>query len=138
METWSTVTVIMQHKSVWKFFSDPDVQRHRFEDIFNVQKEWRIGTPNDNYGTSVVSVIDPIGNTIKDAVIGKWAEKNNLPVYFHTPALAEHIGYFSTLTDDVSNSDNNRMTEDFIGEEADLKSFIVDPIIYKINSVPLS
>lgn len=138
METWSTVTVIMQHKSVWKFFSDPDVQRHRFEDIFNVQKEWWIGTPNDNYGTSDVSVIDSIGNTIKDAVIGKWAEKNNLPVYFHTPALAEHIGYFSTLTDDVSNSDNNRMTEDFIGEEADLKSFIVDPIIYKINSVPLS
>lgn len=128
METWSTVTVIMSHKSVWQFFSDPDVQKHRFEDIFKVQKEWWINTPHASYGRGYSSLIDTVGNTVKDAVIGKWAEKTGLPVYYHTPALAEHIGYHSTLTDDLSNPDNGRMTSDFVGEDADLEGWTQEPI----------
>jgi hypothetical protein len=117
METWSTVTVIMSHASVWRFFSDPDVQKHRFEDIFKVKTEWWLKTPLASYGQGYTSVIDTVGNTVKDAVLGKWALKNELPIYYHTPALAEHIGYYSTLTDDVAEVENSRMTADFVGED---------------------
>lgn len=117
MKTWSTVTVIMPHRSVWKFFSDPDVQMHRFEDIFKVNHEWWLNTPCTSYGQGYTSIIDTVGNTVKDAVIGKWAAKNKLPVYYHTPALAEHIGYYSTLTEDIAEVTNSRMTADFVGED---------------------
>jgi hypothetical protein len=129
IETWSTVTVIMPHRSVWQFFSDPDVQKHRFEDIFKVQTDWWLGTPHASYGKGYTSIIDTVGNTVKDAVIGKWGEKNHLPIYYHTPALAEHIGYYSTLTEDFSEAANGRMTSDFVGEEADLKEWANDPAI---------
>lgn len=129
IETWSTVTVIMSHKSVWRFFSDSDVQRHRFEDIFKVQKDWWLGTPHASYGAGYTSVVDTIGNTVKDAVIGKWAEKLSLPIFYHTPALAEHIGYYSTLTEDLSEPSNGRMTSDFVGEEANLADWVNEPVI---------
>ena len=138
IETWSTVTVIMSHKSVWRFFSDSDVQRHRFEDIFNVHKEWWLKTPHASYGAGYTSIIDTIGNTVKDAVIGKWGKKLNLPIYYHTPALAEHIGYYSTLTDDISEPENGRMTEDFVGEDADLKDWTEDPVVCRLTSISLS
>jgi len=128
METWSTVTVIMPHKSVWKFFSDSDVQKHRFEDIFKVQKEWWLGTPHASYGRGYTSLIDTVGNTVKDAVIGQWAKKLDLPVYYHVPALAEHIGYHSTLTDDVARVDNGRMTTSFVGEEFDAACWMDKPL----------
>jgi len=133
IETWSTVTVVMPHASVWRFFSDPDVQRHRFADIFKVQKEWWLGTPHASYGAGYSSIIDTVGNTVKDAVIGNWAERTNLPVYYHTPALAEHIGYYSTLTDDLSEVGNGRMTSDFVGEDNDLRDWMSEPIV-KIGS----
>ncbi len=136
IETWSTVTVIMSHRSVWRFFSDPDVQRHRFEDIFKVETAWWLGTPQASYGRGYTSIVDTVGNTVKDAVIGKWAEKHNLPIYYHTPALAEHIGYYSTLTDDVSEASNGRMTSDFVGEDATLEEWMNDPV-FKIRSLAL-
>jgi len=117
MGTWSTVTVIMPHQSVWKFFSDSDVQKHRFDDIFKVNREWWLNTPCVSYGQGYTSIIDTVGNTVKDAVIGQWAYKNKLPIYYHTPALAEHIGYYSTLTEDVAEVTNSRMTADFVGED---------------------
>ena len=134
IETWSTVTVIMSHKSVWRFFTDEAVQKHRFEDIFKVQTDWWLGTPHASYGKGYTSIIDTVGNTVKDAVIGQWAKKLGLPIYYHTPALAEHIGYHSTLTDDVL--DEKRTTSDFVGEDADITEWLNDPI-FKLSQVPM-
>jgi hypothetical protein len=120
--TWSTVAIVMSHSSVLGLFSDSDVQKHRFFDIFDVQKGyWNVKA---SYGQGRTSVTDCVGNTIKDAVIGRWAEKNNLPVYFHTPSLAEHIGRISTLTDDDSTPENGRMSMDFPGEDFDASIWV--------------
>lgn len=114
--TWSTVTVVMTRQKAIDFFSDPHVQKHRFEDIFGFENGyWQC--PNT----------DP-KNSIKDAVIGQWANKKGLAIYFHTPSLAEHIGDFSTLTDQESTVANGRRSLDFIGIEADLESWTKEPI----------
>jgi hypothetical protein len=124
--TWSTVAVVMSQNSVLNFFADLDVQKHRFFDIFEVQQGF--WNTNSSYGMGRSSVIDCVGNTIKDAVIGQWAEKLSLPIFYHTPCLVEHIGEFSTLTDDVSNPDNGRMSLDFVGENFDARSWIGEPL----------
>jgi hypothetical protein len=121
-DTWSTVTVIMSHHSVLRFFSDPDVQRHRFFDIFEVGKGY--WNNKASYGIGRTSTTDCVGNTIKDAVIGQWADKLKLPVYYHTPALAEHIGNYSTLTEDDATPLNGRMSADFVGENFDASTWI--------------
>lgn len=116
--TWSTVTVIMTHDKVLDFFANQDVQKHRSHDIFKVF-ERKLNDKSTSYGAGYNSILDMPGNTLKDALIAKWAGQNKLPIYYHTPALAEHIGFFSTLTDDVSNVDNGRMTKDFVGRDFD-------------------
>jgi hypothetical protein len=134
--TWSTVTVIMSHASVLRFFSDPDVQKHRFFDIFQVKEGY--WNNKASYGRGRTSVTDCVGNTIKDAVIGQWAEKNHLPVYFHTPALAEHIGVESTLTDDDSTPENGRMTRDFVGADFDAAQWVGQPFgVNRFTDPPL-
>jgi len=136
--TWSTVTVIMSHRSVLNFFSDIDVQKHRFFDIFKVgPKYWGGHGGQGSYGTGYTSVIDTVGNTVKDAVIGQWAEKNNLPIYYHTPALAEHVGIFSTLTDDVSEADNGRMSKDFVGRDFDVSQWEGPIRVSRFANLPL-
>jgi hypothetical protein len=114
--TWSTVTVIMSQKQAISFFSDNMVQRHRFENIFDVQAAFWCCPKSDPK------------NTIKDAVIGQWAERQNLPVYYHTPSLAEHVGLESTLTDEASNRNNGRQSCDFVGEDHDLSEWFKSPI----------
>lgn len=101
--TWSTLTVIMPHSSAVSFISDPNVQRHRFVDVF----------ANDDiiWGFDV----DP-KNSAKDAIIGQWAKRNGLPMYYHTPCLASHIGTDSTLSDKQTTWEN--LAKDFIGQEA--------------------
>lgn len=124
--TWSTVTVVMPHASVLSFFSDADVQKHRFCDIFKVQPGfWNLKA---SYGVGRTSVTDCVGNTVKDAVLGQWAEKHNLAMYYHTPALAEHIGEVSTLTDDGSTPENGRMTRDFVGRDFDASAWVDTPV----------
>lgn len=98
----STVTIIMSRQGAIQFFSDPDVQRHRFEYTLPVPKDEVI------WGVQV----DPL-NSIKDAVIGMWAYKNDLPMFYHSPSLAQHIGETSTLTTDKIDSD--RAADDFVG-----------------------
>ena len=133
--TWSTVTVVMPHSSVLSFFSDPDVQRHRFFDIFEVKEGY--WNNKASYGMGRTSVTDCVGNTIKDAVIGQWAEKNKLPVYYHTPALAEHIGNFSTLTEDDATPENGRMSKDFVGEDFDVSVWVGEEVSVRRSAVPL-
>lgn len=120
--TWSTVTVVMARKQAISFFSDPDTQRHRFEDIFGFE---------DQYWCC--SKTDP-RNSIKDAVLGHWAQKNNLAVYYHTPALAEHIGDLSTLTDQPSTIENGRRSLDFVGEDHDLSDWLTQPVMIRTKS----
>lgn len=101
--TWSTLTVIMPRESVIRFFSDPDVQRHRFEHIFPV--------PENEIPWGVE--VEP-KNSVKDAVLGLWAKKNNLPMYYHSPSLVQHMGLTSTLTHRPTTDAN--LAEDFVGE----------------------
>jgi len=108
VETWSTVTVIMSKESVIRFFASEDTQRHRFQDIFHA--------PLIQWGVNC----DPC-NSVKDAVIGHWAKKKELPIYYHTPALAQHIGISSTLSDEKANIENGRMAADFVGENVSLQ-----------------
>lgn len=138
--TWSTVTVLMSHSGVLRFFSDKDVQKHRFFDIFKVgPKYWGGHGGNGSYGTGYTSIIDTVGNTVKDAVIGQWAKKHELPIYFHTPALTEHVGYYSTLTDDVSTDENSRMSKDFVGKDFDVSQWINKPVrVRRFSNLPLA
>ena len=110
-DTIGTQTVIMTHESVIRFFSDYQVQSHRFS---------KVGDPGTPY-----CFIDafPVGNTVKDAVIGRWAEKSKLPVFYHTPSLAQHIGAESTLFDTPGHR-----AEDFVGEENDLRDWLNQPV----------
>lgn len=116
VETWSTQTVIMSKESVIRFFTYKDTIRHRFQDIFHA--------PEIKWGVSG----DP-KNSVKDAVIGHWATHNNLPVYFHTPALAQHIGTTSTIDANFHKSDN------FVGE--DTKLDFKETKVLKFWRVPL-
>jgi GR25 family glycosyltransferase involved in LPS biosynthesis len=127
--TWSTVAIIMSRSNVLELFSDLDVQKHRFFDIFHVQQGY--WGEKSSYGKGRTSITDCVGNTIKDAVLGQWAEKMNLPVYFHSPSLAEHIGRISTLTDDDSTPENGRMSMDFVGENFDASQWVGKKLIRK-------
>lgn len=124
--TWSTVTVVMHRQKAISFFSDPDVQRHRFENIFDVED-----------GFWSCNKVDP-QNSIKDAVIGQWAAKHCWPVYYHTPSLAQHIGVVSTITDEDSTIENGRQALDFVGCDADLGNLINGPVnVRRHVQVPL-
>lgn len=126
IQTWSTQAVVMTRQKAICFFSDYDVQRHRFENVFGKdEKYWCLPYTDSK-------------NSIKDVVIGHWAAKNNLPIYYHTPSLVEHIGYHSTLTDMKTTVENSRKSADFVGENYDLSEWMKSPIkVAKLTSVPL-
>lgn len=99
-ETLSTVSVVMTREMTISFFSSEMVQKHRFENIFS-------DVGDINYGC----VCDP-KNSIKDAVIGRWASRLNLPIYYHTPSFVQHIGHNSTIASDVVEEKNLCSAED--------------------------
>lgn len=124
--TWSTVTVIMSKTNAINFFSDSLVQNHRFADTFGLGQEFWC-CPNTDFK-----------NSIKDAVLGRWAFQNNLPIYYHTPSLAEHIGNDSTLTNEFATKENGRKSFDFVGEDDELNVFLKNPIRFRrLNKIPL-
>jgi hypothetical protein len=53
-----------------------------------------------------------------DTVVGVWAEKVGMPVYYVTPSLAQHIGDSSTIWPEAYNWDH-RHAADFVGEDFD-------------------
>lgn len=122
VETWSTVTVIMSKESVIQFFANEDTQRHRFQDIFHA--------PEIQWGVTC----DP-KNSVKDAVLGHWAKKTNKAIYYHTPALAQHIGTRSTISDNEASIINNRQAIDFVGENTDIE--MLKPRVLNFWQVPL-
>ena len=103
-DTRSTVCILLEAKRVESFLGNVSVMRHRKESI---------GTQHDN--------------TSKDCVIGKWAETLNLPIYFHSPSLTEHIGWDSTLLWSVNkgytDTDYPR-SKDFVGEDFDASQWV--------------
>ncbi len=143
-QTWSTVTVVMSHQTVMNFFCDEGVQAHRSHDLHRLKyNKFDMHKPEPkelnwtSYGSGYSSIIDTQGNTLKDAVIGRWADKQKLPIYYHTPSLAEHIGFLSTLTTDVSNAENGRMSKDFVGENFDASEWIGELKVKKFTSIPI-
>jgi hypothetical protein len=117
--TLSTVAIIVKKNMLINFFSDYDVQRHRFENIFPEFEEryWCLN-------------VDP-KNSIKDAVIGKWASKKNLPIYYHTPSLAEHIGEHSNISSKNNSVEFGRKSFDFVGEDFDTSEWLNEPVLVK-------
>jgi hypothetical protein len=107
--TWCTQAVIISRDNLMHFFSDSEVNKHRFKDTFGFHESYWC-CPNVDFK-----------NSIKDAVIGRWAKKKNLPIYYHTPSLAKHIGIKSTLRDDVLSAEDGRECFDFIENFEDLE-----------------
>lgn len=96
--TLGTQTVCMTREMALEFISDRDVVRHR--------------------SSGVVYFTNPSENTAKDIVIGVWAQKRNLPVCYHNPSLAQHIGDNSTLRSYYWKA-AQLSAQDFVGEDFD-------------------
>ena len=99
-ETLSTVAVVMTREMAISFFSSEVVQKHRFSNILADVGEIEYGCKCDPK------------NSIKDAVIGRWASRLGLPIYYHTPSLAQHIGLNSTIASNVVEQENLRASDD--------------------------
>jgi hypothetical protein len=61
-------------------------------------------------------------STIKSAdasaILAEWAQRQQLPVYYHAPSLAQHIGETSTVWPGAGNSGLRRAST-FVGEDFD-------------------
>ena len=53
-----------------------------------------------------------------DGVLGRWANRAGMPVFCHSPSLAQHIGETSTVWQDAENS-GVRHSINFLGEDFD-------------------
>ncbi|HVC96181.1 MAG TPA: hypothetical protein VND64_21035 [Pirellulales bacterium] len=58
-----------------------------------------------------------------DSVVGRWAGEGRLPVFYHTPSLAQHIGGTSVIWPGAAN-DGVRRAADFVGEDFDATAFV--------------
>lgn len=61
-----------------------------------------------------------------DSVIGAWAKHHNLPVYFHSPSLALHVGETSVAWPNLGIT-RHRQAKDFVGEEFDATTLPAPP-----------
>ena len=59
------------------------------------------------------------GQVDTDGAVGRWAARAGLPVFYHSPSLAQHIGDVSTVWPGARNS-GKRRSANFAGEECDL------------------
>lgn len=50
-----------------------------------------------------------------DSVVGRWAERHNVPVYVSTPSLAQHIGQVSSIWPSTTQAYINRRAPKFAG-----------------------
>ena len=107
-DTWSTVTVVISRDSVSDFLGHPKTMSHR----------------TDFYGSKHE-------NSSKDCVLASWAGQKYLPIYFHSPSLAEHIGVHSTLVwseDHDYDETNYPQSKDFLGEQKDVSEWVDEPL----------
>jgi len=68
---------------------------------------------------------DTDGVALIDVVVGEWASKERLPVYYHSPSLAQHIGDTTTIWGDAQLR-GRRTSRDFVGESFDAVTFLAD------------
>ncbi len=86
---WGALAFVFPAEVARRFLADPEVIRHR------------------GRGES--------GLTGIDVLIGRFAYRNDLPVYFPTPSLAQHIGHVSALWDRARVAGSRRAVS-FVGD----------------------
>ena len=79
---WGALAFIFPAEAARRFLADPEVVGHR-----------RNG---------------PDGLTGIDTLVGRFAYRNDLPIYFPTPSLVQHIGHVSALWDHATVSGSRR------------------------------
>ncbi len=79
---WGALAFIFPAEVARRFLADPEVVGHR-----------RNG---------------PSGLTGIDSLVGRFAYRNDLPIYFPTPSLVQHIGHVSALWDNARVSGSRR------------------------------
>jgi hypothetical protein len=101
--TLGTVTVCMKMNTALDFISDPEISKRRF------------------LSRSSTMAAQDWSNTAKDVFLGLWAKRKGLPIYYHTPSLAQHIGQKTTLvlTYSIYDSETQRFALSFMGEDYD-------------------
>lgn len=63
------------------------------------------------------------GRAYIDSVVGRWAAQARLPVYYHAPSLAQHVGDTSTVWEGARNQ-GQRCSVTFLGEDFDARSLL--------------
>jgi hypothetical protein len=86
---WGALAFIFPAELARRFLADPEVVRHRGR--------------------------GPSGLAGIDILVGRFAYRNDLPVYFPTPSLVQHIGHVSALWDNAHVSGSRRATS-FAGD----------------------
>jgi hypothetical protein len=101
VETWGGQALVFGRHEAVRFLSSPEVILHR---SFGETHQGR-----------------DIANSRKDAILGKWAEREQLPFYFHSPSLAQHTGRISSL-----NSEGHQAV--FVGTDYDAMKLVEEPL----------
>jgi hypothetical protein len=89
---WGAQAFVFSPEAARMYLLDPDVCQHR----------WRSARG---------------GLTQIDALIGWWARRRRVPVWFPTPSLVQHVGESSTLWSDGP-SGGPRAADRFVGDES--------------------
>lgn len=120
--TLGTLTVIMKMATALDFIGDPEISKRRFlsKDSTMAAQDW--------------------SNTAKDIFLGLWAKRKGLPIYYHSPSLAQHIGQKTTLlvTYALYDGDLQRYALTFMGEQYDaLKLLEGWPKASEMGTIPI-
>jgi hypothetical protein len=109
IQTWGSQALVFGRHEAVRFLSSPEVLLHR--------------SYGDNYQGRDIS------NARKDAIIGLWADRENLPLYFHSPSLVQHTGLISSL----GNESHESL---YVGSDFDAMQLVEQPLVIVENSDP--
>lgn len=88
---WCALAFIFSRSAAQKFVGNPNVVRHRWT--------------RRNQGLANI-----------DLVIGRFAKRNRIPLYYPTPSLVQHIGHVSSLWRENLRTFGNRRASWFAGD----------------------
>jgi hypothetical protein len=88
---WGAQAFIFPREAAKRFVADPQVLEHRWSDRYR-------------------------GLALIDVVIGEWAARYSLPIFYPTPSLAQHVGDTSTLWPE-GRIDGGRRADWFAGDQ---------------------
>ncbi len=88
---WGGQALLFSREACLGFLSDPEVLEHR---------------------------LTKSGFAGIDSVVGRWAERHNVPVYVSTPSLAQHIGQVSAIWPSTTQAYINRRAPKFAGSSS--------------------